>query len=147
MKPSLPTVPSPRSSVATATSAATSRPTCWAKGGGKEGQGPKKNKDKSKVSAAAEEEEVEAWVVVEEVPAEEDLSEITAAPGSSPARPERVNDTATELYDSGASRHMSPFRARLSSPIRPSSPTRSWQQTKACFTLWGQRSSDRGPGW
>jgi hypothetical protein len=87
---------------------------CWAKGGGKEGQGPKRNKDKGKdSSAAAEEKEIEAWAAMEETQAEEDDIEIAAAAGSPSAQPERVHRTATELYDSGASRHMSPFRDRF----------------------------------
>jgi hypothetical protein len=52
------------------------------KGGGKEGQGPKRNKDKSKDSAAAadsDSEEIKEWVVMEEVLTEEDHSEIAAA--------------------------------------------------------------------
>jgi hypothetical protein len=62
-----------------------------------------------------------AWIVVKEAEADEDDSEIAAAAGSSPARPGRVHDTATELYDSGASQHMSPFRERFLTyqPIKP----------------------------
>jgi hypothetical protein len=100
---------------------------CWAKGGGKEGQGPR-SKDKGKDSmAAAEDKDVEAWTLVDEEPAEEDDTawivieeaeadedtEIVATAGGSPAQPGRVHDTATELYDSGASRHMSPFCERF----------------------------------
>jgi hypothetical protein len=109
---------------------------CWAKGGGKEGQGPR-SKDKGKDSAAAaEDKDVEAWTLVDEEPAEEDDtmwivveeaeadeddSEIAAAAGSSPAWLGRVHDTATELYDSRASRHMSPFREWFLTyqPIKP----------------------------
>ena len=87
---------------------------CWAKGGGKEGQGPKRNKDKGKDSTAvAEEKEIEAWAAMEEIQAEEDDIKIAAAVGSPSAQPECVHHTATELYDSGASRHMSPFQDRF----------------------------------
>ena len=60
-----------------------------------------------------EEEKVEAWMAII-VDAEEDDTEVevTAAAGTSPAQPERVRGTA-ELYDSGASRHMSPSRERF----------------------------------
>jgi hypothetical protein len=61
---------------------------CWAKGGGKEGQGPRRNKDKSSESAAiAEEEKVEAWMVIED--AEEDTEvEVAAAAGMPLVQPE-----------------------------------------------------------
>ena len=86
---------------------------CWAKGGGKEGQGPKKNKDKGSESAVvAEEEKVEAWMVIED--AEENTEvEVASAAGTLPAQTERVRGTATELYDSGATRHMSPSHERF----------------------------------
>jgi hypothetical protein len=58
-------------------------------------------------TAITEEEKVEAWMVIED--AEEDTEvEVAAAAGTPPAQPERVHGTAIELYDSGASRHMSP---------------------------------------
>src|SRR6266581_603348 len=86
---------------------------CWAKGGGKEGQGPKR-KDKAQDSAAAaEENELGAWAAVEEVSAEEDQGDFVGAAGSPLARPGRAHNAATKLYDSGASRHMSPFRDRF----------------------------------
>jgi len=76
---------------------------CWAKGRGKEGQGPqgpKKNNDnksKDKV-AVAEENDMEVLAAIEEV---ED--NIVAAVGSTLAQPERACSTATKLYNSGAS--------------------------------------------
>jgi len=76
---------------------------CWAKGGGKEGQGLKR-KDKAQDSAAAvEENELGAWVAVEEVSAEEDQGDFIGVAGSPLACPGQVHDAATELYDSGAS--------------------------------------------
>ena len=85
---------------------------CWAKGGGKGGQGQKRNNDngsKDKAAAAEEEKELGAWAAIEEVDDdEEDQVGIVAAAGSSPAQPEQVRGTASELYNSGASQHMSP---------------------------------------
>ena len=79
---------------------------CWAKGGGKEGQGLRrgKDKDKSKDSAtAAEEKELDAWAAIEEVGTDdENEAETVAAAGGSLAWQERVCGTATELYNSGA---------------------------------------------
>src|SRR6266581_8006836 len=86
---------------------------CWAKGGSKEGQGLKR-KDKAQDSAATvEENELGAWAAVEEVSAEEDQGDFVGAAGSPLVRPGRAHDAATKLYDSGASRHMSPFRDRF----------------------------------
>ena len=88
---------------------------CWAKGDGKEGQGPRKNKDKEETAAVAEEKELEAWAMIigEEDVAEEDHVEVVAAAGSSLVQPEWVRGTSIELYDSGASRHMTPSRDRF----------------------------------
>jgi hypothetical protein len=85
--------------------------------------------------AAAEDKDIEAWMLVDEEPAEEDATvwivikeaeadedtEIVAAAGGSPARLGRVHDTATKLYDSGASWHMSPFCEQFLTyqPIKP----------------------------
>jgi len=86
---------------------------CWAKGGGKEGQGPRRGKDKDKSkdsTAVAEKKELDTWAVIEEVDTDDkDKAETVAAAGGSLAQPERVHSTATKLYDSRASRHMSPF--------------------------------------
>ena len=84
---------------------------CWAKGGGKEGQGPKRKGRAQEGAAAAEtaadESQLEAWAAIED--ACEGGDEHVAAAGST-----RANDgVQTELYDSGASRHMSPFRDRF----------------------------------
>jgi hypothetical protein len=96
------------------------RADCWAKGSRKEGQGPRKNQGlkeggkKADTAASAEQKEekgkekekdneIEAWAAVKEVEVEE----------QSPQIPATVADEArggeTELYDSGASHHMSPF--------------------------------------
>jgi len=63
-----------------------------------------------------------------------------AQTGNSLARPGRVHGTITELYDLGASRHMSPFGEcfityQAIEPRRHGVPL--WQRTKACSTLLG----------
>src|SRR6267142_598588 len=105
---------------------------CWAKGGGKEGQGPQRGKVAKEDAAPAEEEqeETEAWAAMEEVPAPTEASgtgvadAADAAAGQSPARAEHGQPKpTTELYDSGASSHMSPFSERFTKyraiPPRP----------------------------
>ena len=93
---------------------------CWAKGGGKEGQGPKRKGWKGKDSAASAEQsqsqpqpDIEAWAAIEEV-SEEDTSQQSFASELC---------TEGELYDSGASCHMSPFRSQFISfrpiPLHP----------------------------
>ena len=60
----------------------------------------------------AEENALEAWVAIEEVEECQDVTlgtKAAAAVGSSPARVEHGNG-ASELYDLGASRHMSPYQ-------------------------------------
>jgi len=49
---------------------------CWAKGSGKEGQGPRQGKGAKEDAAPAEEEqeEMEVWAVMEEVPAPAEAS-------------------------------------------------------------------------
>jgi len=100
---------------------------CWAKGGGKEGQGPKRNKDKDKskdtLATAEEVPPLDAWAAIEEIEdgAEEAWVETVAAAGSSLAQPGRTHRTTTEIYNSGAPRHMSPFREQFLNykPIMP----------------------------
>src|SRR6267142_2635258 len=105
---------------------------CWAKGGGKEGQGPRRGKGAKEDAAPAEEEqeETEAWAAMEEVPAPTEASgtgvadAAAAAAGRSPARAEHGQPKpTTELYDSGASSHMLPFGKRFTKyraiPPRP----------------------------
>ena len=79
---------------------------CWAKGGGKEGQWPKKkgNAKDSAATAAEKTQDIEAWAAIEE--AEESPASTTE---------ESVNSITveTELYDSGASSHMSPFQDKF----------------------------------
>jgi transposase InsO family protein len=111
---------------------------CWSKGGGSEGQGPRrprrdekeKDKDKSKSSrdsanvAADKSQDDESWaaiVDVDDAPDEGKSCDTSSALMDSAAltlaRPE------VELYDSGASRHMSPFSHRFTNlrdiPPRP----------------------------
>jgi hypothetical protein len=88
---------------------------CWAKGGGKEGQGPKRSKGKEDAASAEDKKEPEAWATIED--AQEPASETrpntaAAAVGRTPARAEHAR-SSTELYDSGASKHMSPFSRPL----------------------------------
>ena len=88
---------------------------CWAKGGRKEGQGPRRNCGATAGAASqAEEQSLEAWAAIEEVECTEANPRTVAAAmaGSSPVRVEQVRG-ASELYDSGASRHMSPYRERF----------------------------------
>jgi hypothetical protein len=85
---------------------------CWAKGGGNEGGGPKrkpkKDGDKSNVAATSDQSpDIEAWSAVDD-PEDDDATPrvpIIAAQGATEAQ--------SELYDSGASRHMSPFRKQF----------------------------------
>ena len=98
---------------------------CWAKGGGKKGQGPRQwggASDNTALAADKAKDTIEAWVIIdgsdseepwvaiEEVSDPEDL-QLTAAAvaGSSLAQVGQVCGSAPELYDSGASRHMSPL--------------------------------------
>ena len=88
---------------------------CWAKGGGKEGQGPKRKGQDGAASADQQQQQsqpdMEAWAAIEEVSEEEqNQSHLASEPR-----------TESELYDSGASCHMSPFRQQFVSyrPIPP----------------------------
>jgi transposase InsO family protein len=107
---------------------------CWAKGGGKEGQGPRRGKgakeDANAAPAEEEQDQPEAWAAMEEIPALAEASgpeaaeAVTAAAGHPTARADRGQPKpTTELYDSGASRHMSPFGERFTNyrtiPPRP----------------------------
>jgi hypothetical protein len=113
---------------------------CWAKGGGKEGQRPERRKresqDQSKDSAAAatdKQEDIESWAVTvaEENPQgwdEESSSYVDVEQDSSDeelfeahsedydlqvSAASAQNDSEAELYDSGASRHITPNRHRF----------------------------------
>jgi hypothetical protein len=83
---------------------------CWAKGGGEEGKGPKRGKNAKDKAAPAVEDASEAWAAIEdELEPEDDLWVIAAA--AADGIPTKVHQarpgTSFELYDSGASRHMS----------------------------------------
>ena len=122
---------------------------CWAKGGGKEGQRPTRNrrddKDKSKdkdsaATATENNEDIESWAVIvadsEEDPRErdeeswsfvdedcstdEDIIEALTEDSEDEVA-SASSDIEAELYDSGASRHISPFRHRFLTyrPINP----------------------------
>jgi len=86
---------------------------CWAKGGGKEGQGLKKKAGVRDGAAAAAEQEqdVEAWAVIEE--AEESTVEVLCSPVMVAEESPDIITVETKLYDLGASRHMSPFRNKF----------------------------------
>src|ERR1700677_1090404 len=89
------------------------RSNCWAKGGGKEGQGPKKKSGtKDDAAAAAEKtaDDIEAWAAIEEV--DKDV-EPTYSPANQAEESRGAIEVEAELYDSGASRHMSPFRHKF----------------------------------
>jgi len=99
---------------------------CWAKGGGKEGQGPKKcggrgrgrgarQSGASGDAAAATKQggsgtaDIEAWAAITEAGEDDD----DAAPLIPAMAADEVAHAETELYDSGASRHMTPYRERF----------------------------------
>jgi transposase InsO family protein len=77
---------------------------CFAKGGGKEGQWPKRKGEKTEKAATAKsDDEEDGWA--------------TILDGDSPSKgnrtaPADVRDDV-EIYDSGASRHMSPYRSKF----------------------------------
>ena len=85
---------------------------CWAKGGGKEGQRPKCKDCTNMSMAAAAEPELGAWAAIQNVEDHTNNNQRNYAAtvaGRSPAQVEQLCG-ATELYDSGTSCHMSPFR-------------------------------------
>src|SRR6266851_2277545 len=102
---------------------------CWAKGGGKEGQGPQQQGGASNNAASATDkakDAIEVWVVINRLDSEESWAAIeevsdpedlqlttTAVARSSLAQVGQVCGSAPELYDSGASRHMSPLHDRF----------------------------------
>ena len=95
---------------------------CWAKGGGQEGGGPKRGQGRGKERAAAADDsaDIEAWAAITEIEWEGEGEESQqAAAAASGARTSK--EVESELYDSGASRHMSPFRHRFITyhPIDP----------------------------
>ena len=107
------------------------RADCWAKGRGKEGQGPKRKKHGSlkeggmKNDAAAgakqagdQEPDIEAWAAIEET--EEGEQETPQVPTMVA---NEAGGTEAELYDSGASHHMCPICERFVTyheiPARP----------------------------
>ena len=85
---------------------------CWRKGGGKEGQRPKKDKDKDKVNTAEAKASSgdESWVVIVKV-----NNTSSQAPSHMQLAPEicsslTENRSEVELYDSGAMHHISLFQ-------------------------------------
>ena len=103
---------------------------CWAKGGGKEGQGPKKRtQEGAAVASEQQQPDIEAWAAVEESAVEGSLQVFEAWAVDEEAAEEEESQqvfasksrTESELYDSGVSCHMSPFRQQFISyrPITP----------------------------
>ena len=92
---------------------------CWSKGGGNEGGGPKRkkrggkgkeksdSKGKQAESATAKDKssDIEAWAAIEEVPDAEAVVPAMAVQDG--------GGMQSELYDSGASKHMSPYRKQF----------------------------------
>jgi len=84
---------------------------CWAKGGGKEGQGPRRRQGSTQANAAAvsEKPEDESWAIIEVINDEDDTMAATTTTTTT-----RTDDRShTELYDSGTSRHMTPHRDKF----------------------------------
>ena len=100
---------------------------CWAKGGGDKGGGPRKSKakdgrDTANAADAESSSEDEAWAVI--------IEANNATSGEEPHTMQSAlianvahTRSESELYDSGASRHMSPFQHRFTNlcsiPPRP----------------------------
>jgi len=88
---------------------------CWAKGSGKEGQGPRWGKGTKDDAAPAEEksEETKAWAAIEDIKEPEPTAyskDIMATAGCTQLQTSQGRAQALgELYDSRASCHMSPF--------------------------------------
>jgi Pol polyprotein, beta-barrel domain/GAG-pre-integrase domain len=77
---------------------------CWAKGGGKEGQGPRGSSGsntgaKESTSAATEHANIKAWAIIK-----------AAEPDAATPNNQLKSLTYAELYDSGVTRHMSPYK-------------------------------------
>jgi hypothetical protein len=90
--------------VALAASSDSAGSDCFAKGGGKEGQWPKRKGEKPEKAAAAQSDDEESgWAVI--------LDGDDQAGGDRANLAEARNDV--EIYDSGASRHMSPYRSKF----------------------------------
>src|SRR6266850_1926582 len=92
---------------------------CWAKGGGKEGQGPRRGKGAKDNAAPAEEksEETKAWAAIKDIEEPESTAhpeDITATVGHTQSQPSQGRARAPgKLYNSRASHHMSPFGERF----------------------------------
>jgi hypothetical protein len=108
------------------------RADCWAPGGGKEGQRPaRRGKAKATDTAASATDtvDIEAWAAIidwsdddwpeEAQPKDEDTAWLEEVEEDQPEVVVAAGDTRTiegvesELYDSGASRHMSPYRHKF----------------------------------
>src|SRR6267142_1251595 len=92
---------------------------CWAKGSGKEGQGPRRGKGMKDDATPAEEksEETEAWAAIEDIKELESTAhpeDIVATAGCTQSQPSQGCMRALgKLYNSGALCHMSPFSERF----------------------------------
>ncbi len=92
------------------------RSKCWAKGGGNEGGGPQRKKKEDASQAEEKKDEPEAWAAIEEMGGQADEMSSSIVTGHTPAQAAQSTPAGTcELYDSGATHHMSPFRDRFKS--------------------------------
>ena len=92
---------------------------CWAKGGGNEGGAPwrknkkagekdKKTGDKTSTATAEDQTpDLEAWAAIDEIEEDDATSRITVMAAQNP------KSSHSELYDMGATRHMSPLRKQF----------------------------------
>ena len=83
---------------------------CWAKGGGKEGQRPQRfagarANAKDSAAVATENVEVEAWAAIEATGPH--------AGNATTTDEQTISPIYAEIYDSGATRHMSPYKERF----------------------------------
>jgi hypothetical protein len=110
---------------------------CWAKGGGNEGGGPKRSQDQKRqvqakdgtdianAAKAGSSSEDESWAVIikaDDAPSQGEPYDMQSALIAS--SDSALTKSEAELYDSGASRHMSPLQHRFTNlrsiPLVPS---------------------------
>jgi hypothetical protein len=80
---------------------------CWAKCGGKEGQGPRQRQGNTQANAAAvsEKPEDKSWAAIKVIDMGDDIATMAVAATSAACIDKQVY---TILYNSGASQHMTP---------------------------------------
>lgn len=88
---------------------------CWEEGGGKAGQGPKnwKSRGKKNKSGGENSKSGQRANTANEKKDEPDGVWLATVEDASPASAGAATSTTVELYDSGASQHMSPYRDRF----------------------------------